>query len=150
MRQLSSHRLILRQISENVGKLDAIAGRLKAIQDPQGKSRGCCVSPSISRQNLHTVITNKSDVDHRTNLDKMDVESNAIRPQVTTRDSRITKESQMSRRGIHPLLIGLDRPKRVVAPKHRVQTSGLESGQRKRYLRSLEAEQAEAASTTQS
>ena len=53
----------------------------------------------------------------------------------------------MSRRGIHPLLMGLDRPQRLVTPKHRVQTSGLESGQRKRYLRSLEDEQAEATST---
>jgi hypothetical protein len=44
--------------------------------------------------------------------------------------------------------MGLDQPQRVVLPKHGVQTSGLESGQRKRYLRSLEAEQAEAASTT--
>ena len=47
----------------------------------------------------------------------------------------------MSRRGIHPLLMGRDRPQRV-APKHPVQTSGLESAQRKRYLR-LEAEEAE-------
>ena len=56
----------------------------------------------------------------------------------------------MSRRGIHPLLMGLDRPKRVISPKYRVQVSGLESGQRKRYLRSLEAERAEVTSTTQS
>ena len=80
----------------------------------------------------------------------MGVSSNAIRPPVTPRDSYITKENKMSRRGIHPLLMGHDRPKRVVAPKHRVQTSGLESGQRKRYLRSLEADEAEAARTTQS
>ena len=46
----------------------------------------------------------------------------------------------MSRRGIHPLLMGRDRSQRV-APKHPVQTSGLESAQRKRYLR-LEAEEA--------
>ena len=50
----------------------------------------------------------------------------------------------MSRRGIHPLLMGLDRPERVVAHKHPVHTSGLESAQRKRYLR-LEAEEAETA-----
>ena len=49
----------------------------------------------------------------------------------------------MSRRGIHPLLMGLDRPEQVVAPKRPVQTSGLESAQRKRYLRS-EAIQTEA------
>ena len=47
----------------------------------------------------------------------------------------------MSRRGIHPLLRGRDRLQRV-APKHPVQTSGLESAQCKRYLR-LEAEEAE-------
>ena len=50
----------------------------------------------------------------------------------------------MSRRGIHPLLMGLDRPEQVVAPKRPVQTSGLESAQRKRYLRCLEAEQEQA------
>ena len=66
---------------------------------------------------------------------------NAIGPQVTTRDSLITKENTMSRRGIHPLFMGRDRPQRV-APKHPVQTSGLESAQRKRYLR-LEAEEDE-------
>ena len=41
----------------------------------------------------------------------------------------------MSRRGIHPLLMGLDRPQRGVPVKHPEQTSGLESAQRKRYLR---------------
>ena len=46
----------------------------------------------------------------------------------------------MSRRGIHPLLMGLDRPERVVAHKHPVHTSGLESAQRKRYLKSEEQE----------
>ena len=51
----------------------------------------------------------------------------------------------MSRRGIHPLLMGRDHPQRVVA-QHPVQTSGLESAQRKRYLR-LEAD--EAKTTTQ-
>ena len=68
---------------------------------------------------------------------------NAIGPQVTARDSHITKESKMSRRGIHPLLMGRDHPQRAVAPKHPLQTSGLESAQRKRYLR-LEAEEAKA------
>ena len=53
----------------------------------------------------------------------------------------------MSRRGIHPLLMGRDRPHRAVAPKHPVQTSGLESAQRKRYLR-LDAEEAETSSST--
>ena len=39
----------------STSKPDATAERLKAIQDPQGKSRGRCVSPSISRQNIHAV-----------------------------------------------------------------------------------------------
>ena len=56
----------------------------------------------------------------------------------------------MSRRGIHPLLMGLDRSQRLVVIQHRLQTSGLESGQRKRYLRSLDAEQAEVTKTTES
>ena len=51
----------------------------------------------------------------------------------------------MSRRGIHPLLMGLDRPERSIAPRHPLQTSGLESAQRKRYLRS-EAEKFETSS----
>ena len=71
----------------------------------------------------------------------MKLSKNAIGPQVTTRDSLITKENTMSRRGIHPLLMGRDRPQRV-APKHPVQTSGLELAQPKRSLR-LEAEEAE-------
>ena len=45
-----------------VGKPDATAERLRAIQDPQGKSRGRCVSPSISRQNNYQpVIRNQND-----------------------------------------------------------------------------------------
>ena len=68
---------------------------------------------------------------------------NAIGPQFKARDSRITKEIKMSRRGIHPLLMGRGRPQRAAAPKHLLQTSGLESAQRKRYLR-LEAEEAKA------
>ena len=42
----------------------------------------------------------------------------------------------MSRRGIHPLLRGLDRPQRVAPSRHAVLLSDLESAQRKRYLRS--------------
>ena len=81
----------------------------------------------------------------------MEMSSNVvIKQRVTMRDSCMTKENKMSRRGIHPLLMGLDRPMRVFPPKYRVQVSGLESGQRKRYLRSLEAERAEVTSTTQS
>ena len=78
----------------------------------------------------------------------MKLSSNAAGPQVIVRDSHITKENTMSRRGIHPLLMGLDRPERVVAHKHPVHTSGLESAQRKRYLR-LEAEEAETATSIQ-
>ena len=94
----------------------------------------------MSRLKRHTVITNIGDLNHRTTSNIMELSSNAAGPQVITRDSRITKENTMSRRGIHPLLMGRDRPQRV-APKHPVQTSGLESAQRKRYLR-LEAEEA--------
>ena len=68
---------------------------------------------------------------------------NAFGPQFKARDSRITKEIKMSRRGIHPLLMGRGRPQRAAAPKHPLQTSGLESAQRKRYLR-LKAEEAKA------
>ena len=53
----------------------------------------------------------------------------------------------MSRRGIHPLLRGLDRPQRVAPSKQPVLLSGLESAQRKRYLRS-EAEEAEVSQQT--
>ena len=100
-----------------------------------------CLSLPICRQNLHSVITNFGDLDHRTNSKMMTSSGNAVGPQVASRDLHITKESAMSRRGIHPLHMGRDRPQRVT-PKHPVQTSGLESAQRKRYLR-LEAEEAE-------
>ena len=54
---------------------------------------------------------------------------------------------QMSRRGIHPLLMGLDKPKPVLKPKPKPaeekqpDLSGYESAQRKRFLRA-EAEEA--------
>ncbi len=51
----------------------------------------------------------------------------------------------MSRRGIHPLLMGLDRPSEPAEDANpstqdsdKVETSGLESAQRKRFLRSEE------------
>ena len=97
---------------------------------------------------LHTVITNIGVLDHIRTFSKMAPSVNAIRPQVTTRDSHITKENTMSRRGIHPLLMGFDRPERPVAPRHPLQTSGMESAQRKRYLRS-EAEKFEMSTTVE-
>ena len=48
----------------------------------------------------------------------------------------------MSRRGIHPLLMGLDKTKRKSIEKKQVELSGYESAQRKRFLRS-EAEQSQ-------
>ena len=51
----------------------------------------------------------------------------------------------MSRRGIHPLLMGLDKPEETTdaatpntQDSDKVETSGLESAQRKRFLRSEE------------
>ena len=52
----------------------------------------------------------------------------------------------MSRRGLHPLLMGLDKPKREPIEKKQVELSGYESAQRKRFLRSeaeAEAEESE-------
>ncbi|WP_206749803.1 hypothetical protein [Synechococcus sp. UW179A] len=50
----------------------------------------------------------------------------------------------MSRRGIHPLLMGLDKPNRKPIEKKRVELSGYESAQRKRFLRAeAEAEESE-------
>ena len=43
--------------------------------------------------------------------------------------------SSMSRRGIHPLLMGLDKPKPKPHPKKQTDLSGYESAQRKRFLR---------------
>ena len=40
----------------------------------------------------------------------------------------------MSRRGIHPLQMGLDKPKRKAIEKKQVELSGYESAQRKRFL----------------
>ena len=43
----------------------------------------------------------------------------------------------MSRRGIHPLLMGLDKPERKpVEPSKQSDLSGNESAQRKRFIRS--------------
>ena len=47
----------------------------------------------------------------------------------------------MSRRGIHPLLMGLDKPARKIEKKE-TELTGHESGQRKRFLRA-EAEETE-------
>ena len=45
----------------------------------------------------------------------------------------------MSRRGIHPLLMGLDKPERKpVVPSKANDLSGNESAQRKRFIRSEE------------
>ena len=48
----------------------------------------------------------------------------------------------MSRRGIHPLLMGLNRPTRKIEKKQS-ELTGYESAQRKRFLRA-EAEETEA------
>ena len=40
----------------------------------------------------------------------------------------------MSRRGIHPLLMGLDKPARAIEKKE-TELTGYESAQRKRFLR---------------
>ncbi len=54
---------------------------------------------------------------------------------------------QMSRRGIHPLLMGLDSPQHKSdqentdrPQREEAQTSGLESAQRKRFLKSKSEE----------
>ena len=47
----------------------------------------------------------------------------------------------MSRRGLHPLLMGLDKPQRKpVEPSRKTDLSGNESAQRKRFIRSEEEE----------
>ena len=47
----------------------------------------------------------------------------------------------MSRRGIHPLLMGMDKPERKpVEPSKSIDLSGNESAQRKRYIRSEQQE----------
>ena len=48
----------------------------------------------------------------------------------------------MSRRGMHPLFMGLDKPNSPTNEKKPVELSGYESAQRKRFLRA-EAEEAE-------
>ena len=42
----------------------------------------------------------------------------------------------MSRRGIHPLLMGLEQTQQATTLRKPFQLTGLESGQRKRYMRS--------------
>ena len=54
----------------------------------------------------------------------------------------------MSRRGMHPLLMGLDRPDRKVENKalgkHATQMAGLESPQYERFLRAEAADKTQA------
>ena len=58
----------------------------------------------------------------------------------TTRDLN-NKNTPMSRRGIHPLLMGMDKPERKpVEPANTNDLSGNESAQRKRFIRSEEEE----------
>ena len=60
--------------------------------------------------------------------------------ETTTRDLN-NRSTQMSRRGMHPLLMGLDRPERKPAePSKPSEMSGNESAQRKRFIRSEEQE----------
>ena len=56
------------------------------------------------------------------------------------------QKNSMSRRGIHPLLMGLDKPKPKPHSKKQTDLSGYESAQRKRFLRAeLEEEKLAAA-----
>ena len=66
---------------------------------------------------------------------------------LTTTRNPNKRTRPMSRRGIHPLLMGLDRPKRKPIEKKQVELSGYESAQRKRFLRAEadDAERSEAA-----
>ena len=61
---------------------------------------------------------------------------------LTTTRNPNKRTRPMSRRGIHPLLMGLDKPKRKPIEKKEVELSGHESAQRKRFLRA-EAEEPE-------
>ena len=56
----------------------------------------------------------------------------------------------MSRRGIHPLLMGLEQTQQATTPRQPIQLTGLESGQRKRYLRSEAEDAAKSAAMGQS
>ena len=66
---------------------------------------------------------------------------------LTTTRNPNKRTKPMSRRGIHPLLMGLDRPKRKPIEKKQVELSGHESAQRKRFLRAEadDSEQSQAA-----
>ena len=56
----------------------------------------------------------------------------------------------MSRRGIHPLLMGLDKPKCTLQIKKQPDLSGYESAQRKRFLRAEIEEEKQAAAVGRS
>jgi hypothetical protein len=51
----------------------------------------------------------------------------------------------MSRRGIHPLLMGLDKPRRKAHVARQQDLNGYESAQRKRFLRAEIEEEKQAA-----
>ena len=132
------HSQTLRSASTNANKVQAIPLAGVAFLF----ARNSASSGRNERSNKRPPIIKTGDIDHNKTFDVMEIWSDAVEPLVKTRDPLITKETTMSRRGIHPLLRGLDRPKRVAAPDRPVPMSGLESAQRKRYLRS-EAEEAE-------
>ena len=65
-----------------------------------------------------------------------------VKPTKTRNPNKRT--SSMSRRGIHPLLMGLEKTKRKPIEKKQVELTGYESAQRKRFLRSeAETEESE-------
>ena len=55
------------------------------------------------------------------------------------------QKSSMSRRGIHPLLMGVDKPRRSAHIARQQDLSGYESAQRKRFLRAEIEEEKQAA-----
>ena len=67
-----------------------------------------------------------------------------VKPTKTRKPDNRT--NSMSRRGIHPLLMGMDKIKRKPIEKKKVELSGYESAQRKRFLRA-EAEESEQTKT---
>ena len=96
------------------------------------------------------LVVDSGDLDDRTLQGSQGQLAKSTGQTASAQTSNQTKEYSMSRRGIHPLLMGLERTQQATTSRQRFQLTGLESGQRKRYLRSEAEDAAKAAAVSHS
>ena len=91
------------------------------------------------------LVVDSGDLDDRKHQVGQAQSKNLSGQTASARTSQQPKEHNMSRSGIHPLLMGLERTAQPTKARQSFQLTGLESGQRKRYLRSEAEDAAKAA-----